>query len=406
MSRFSYSAVMESGRRVSGTIRSPDRRAAVRQLVGRGCHPLTVEPVDQGAWTMRRLWRRAFGRVTTTELAVFTRQLASLLRAGLPVVSALSTLRQQSESRRLIQVIDEVIDTLSREGAQLADALEDHPGVFNPLYSSLVRAGEEGGNLVEVLEDLARYLGQSARLRGQVIAAFIYPLFLLLLGATAVFVLMSFVIPRFQELFRSFGQALPAPTRALIAVSGFLSAWWPAVVAAIGAGVVALVLALRRGGFRKRSDRVLLALPVLGRMFLKLEMARIARTLGALLSGGVKILTALRITGRTVRNQAVRATFPPMVDHVAGGGSLAAAMEQTGLYPALMVNLVKTGEETGRLSEMLAELSAIYEDEAERAVSGAVKLLEPVLIVSMGIVIASIIAAVMLPIFQANVMVE
>jgi general secretion pathway protein F len=288
----------------------------------------------------------------------------------------------------------------------LADALEDHPGVFNPLYSSLVRAGEEGGNLVGVLEDLARYLGQSARLRGQVIAAFIYPLFLLLLGATAVFVLMSFVIPRFQELFRSFGQALPAPTRALIAVSGFLSAWWPAVVAAIGAGVVALVLALRRGGFRKRSDRVLLALPVLGRMFLKLEMARIARTLGALLSGGVKILTALRITGRTVRNQAVRATFPPMVDHVAGGGSLAAAMEQTGLYPALMVNLVKTGEETGRLSEMLAELSAIYEDEAERAVSGAVKLLEPVLIVSMGIVIASIIAAVMLPIFQANVMVE
>jgi general secretion pathway protein F len=383
-----------------------DRREAARRLVDKGYHPLSIEPVGGDAWGWSRLRRRVWGRVTTTELAVFTRQLASLLKAGLPMVSALGTLKRQSESRRLVGVIEEVLETLSLEGSTLSAAMEDHGEVFGPVYRSLVRAGEEGGDLVEVLEDLAGYLGQSARLRGQVLGAFIYPLFLLLLGVVAVGVLMSFVIPRFQELFRSFGSSLPAPTRALIAVSGFLSVWWPVVLGVLAGGVLAVAGALRRVGFRRRWDRFLLRVPVLGRMWMKLEMARIARTLGALLRGGVGILSALRTTSGTVGNQAVRATFGALADRVAGGGGLAEAMEAAGLYPPLMVNLVRTGEETGRLGEMLEELSGIYEDEAQRAVSGAVKLLEPVLIVSMGVVIASIIAAVMLPIFQANAMVE
>jgi general secretion pathway protein F len=239
-----------------------------------------------------------------------------------------------------------------------------------------------------------------------VIGAFIYPSFLLLLGATAVFVLMTFVIPRFQDLFRAFGQALPWPTQALIAVSGFLSFWWPGVLVAILVAVVGTAVILHRPSLRKRVDRMLLRLPVLGGMFLKLEMSRIARTLGALLKGGVKILPALRITAQTVRNQAIGASFATISDRVSGGSGLGAAMQEVKLYPPLVINLVSTGEDTGRLPEMLTELSSIYEDEAERAIAGAVKLLEPLMIVTMGIVIASIVAAVMLPIFQANVMVE
>ncbi len=406
MSRFGYTAVLDGGRRTTGTVRCVDRREAARRLVDKGYHPLSIEPVGGDAWGWSRLRRRLWGRVTTTQLAVFTRQLAALLKAGLPIVSALGTLKRQSESRTLVGVIEEILETLSLEGSTLSAAMEDHGEVFGPVYRSLVRAGEEGGNLVEVLEDLAGYLGQSARLRGQVLGAFIYPLFLVLLGVVAVGVLMTFVIPRFQELFRSFGSSLPAPTRALIAVSGFLSVYWPAVLGGLAGGVLAVVGALRRARFRRLWDRFLLRIPVLGRMWMKLEMARIARTLGALLRGGVGILSALRTTSGTVGNQAVRATFAALVNRVTGGGGLAEAMDAAGLYPPLMVNLVRTGEETGRLGEMLEELSEIYEDEAQRAVSGAVKLLEPVLIVSMGVVIASIIAAVMLPIFQANAMVE
>lgn len=406
MSRFSYSAVLDSGQRVRGTLRCTDRHQAARLLVSKGCHPLEISASQAGAWTVAGLRQRLSDRVGSGQLAVFTRQLASLLKAGLAVVPALAALKRQSENRRLVQIIEELQESLATEGGQLSDALDDHPRVFSPVYRSLVRSGEESGNLVEVLQDLAAYLSRSARLRGQVIGAFIYPTFLLLLGTAAVFVLMTFVIPRFADLFRSFGRDLPAPTRCLIVVSGFFSHWWPAVLAALAGGCLAAAVALRQPIIRKKADWFLLHLPVLGGMCLKIEIARLARTLGALLTGGVRILAAIRITGQTAGNLTIRDSFTAIREAVATGKPLASALADHACYPALLINLVRTGEETGQLPEMLAELSALYEEEAERAISGAVKLLEPILIVGMGIVIASIVAAVMLPVFQANAMIQ
>ena len=375
-------------------------------MCSKGYHPLTLEPLREGGTLLGGLTRRLRDRVTASQLAVVTRQLSSLLRAGLPVVEALATLRGQAENRRLVRVIEDVQETLLREGGTLADALACRPDVFAPVYRSLVRSGEEGGGLGEVLRDLGKHLTRTARLRGQVLGALIYPVFLLLLGATAIFVLMAFVIPSFEELFESFGRDLPGPTRLLIAFSEFVASWWWAVLAGFAVVILLVWVLLRRAPVRLRTDRLVLRLPVIGPMLLKLAISRIARTLGALASGGVPILTSLRITGETVRNRAVRATFAPMVASVATGDSLAAAASKARLYPPLMVNLIRTGEDTGELAEMLNELAAIYEEEAERAVSGAVKLLEPVLIIVMGVVIAGIVAAVMLPVFQANVMVE
>ena len=406
MSRFTYSAVMSSGQRVSGLMRCQDRHQAISQLVGRGLHPVAVEPAEDGKWTLGRLRKEVFNRVGTAALAVFTRQLASLLKAGLPMMRALETLRQQCENRRLAEVTEDLAATLSREGSTLADALENHPRIFTPVFRSLVRAGEEGGHLVEVLNDLARYLGQSARLRGQVIGAFIYPSFLTLLGAMAVFVLMTFVIPRFQELFQGLGQNLPRPTQMLIAASDFLSAWWPAVLGVVGTVPLLAFLALRKARSRRAIDWLMLRCPVLGKMFLKLELARISRALAALLAGGVRIIPALRIVGATARNAVVRASFEPITQRVAAGESLGEAMARTGVYPPLLLNLVRTGEEAGELPEMLGELSTVYEEQAEAAVTSAVRLLEPLLIVSMGLIIAGIISAVMLPIFQAQSLVE
>ena len=404
MQVFSYTAVTDAGNRTSGTLRSQNRREALAQLVSRGMHPLLVEAMATDS-VSNGSWQSPFRRIKTQDLAVFARQLAALLKAGLPVVKALSTLKKQCQSKALEAVLDDIEDTLHHEGGTLADAMDKHPKIFSAVFQGLIRAGEEGGNLVEVLQNLAEHLGKSAKLRGQVVAAFVYPAFILILGITAVFVLMTFVIPRFQELFLSFGQELPWPTRMLMAVSGFLGRWWYMVLAGLGVAVLSVIETLRRPALRLQMDRAALRLPVFGQLLLKMEIARICRTLGTLLESGVGILDAIRITGQAVANRALALTFPDLLKVVASGESLATAIEKPGLFPPMLINLVRTGEETGELPAMLAELTDIYEDETEMAVGGAVKLVEPILIVIIGGVVAGIVAAIMLPVFEINTMV-
>lgn len=404
MQVFSYTAVTDTGSRTSGTLRSQDRREALAQLISRGMHPLSVgamaaDGVSKGSW------RWPFRRVRTQDLAVFSRQLAALLKAGLPVVAALATLRKQCANKGLLAVLEDVEDTLYKEGGTLADAMGKHPRVFNAVFQGLIRAGEEGGNLVEVLQNLASHLGKSAKLRGQVVTAFVYPGFIMLLGITAVFILMTFVIPRFEELFLSFGQQLPWPTRMLLAVSGFLGRWWHLLLAGLGAAALSLIGAFRKPALRLRADQAALRVPVFGQLLLKMEIARICRTLGTLLESGVGILEAIRVTGQVVANRAVGLVFPTLLKAVAGGEPLAAAVERPGIFPPMFVNLVRTGEEAGELPAMLGELADIYEDETERAVGGAVKLVEPILIVIIGGIVAGIVAAIMLPVFEINTMV-
>lgn len=401
MPRFNYTAIIGSGERIEGVLTSGSRRDALKQILNKGHHPLHVEPVEGHHSVLRQAAEGALRRVSTADLAVFTRQFATLLKAGLPIVQALSTLRRQTSNRRLAEVILNIEEWLTRDAGELGDALDAYPRIFDPVYRGLVRAGERGGNLPTTLADLASHLTQSARLRKQVAGAFIYPLFLMILGTAAVFILVSFVIPKFQDLFDSLGQDLPLPTKLLIGVSDFMASWWWAVLAGLVAGLLALTAAFRRQGFRRWVDRLSLRLPVLGDMFLKLETTRVARTLGTLLASGVRMLEAITITGQAVRNVAIRETFPEIRQQVAAGEPLALAVERQEVFSPLTVNLIKTGEDTGELPDMLMELAQICDEESERAVSAAVKLLEPMLIIVMGGVVSAIIAAVLLPIFQA-----
>jgi general secretion pathway protein F len=402
MSGYSYTAIQETGKRVTGTLRCRSRREAIMKLRELGYHPLRL---DETASNAAPKLRDRFRRISTYDLAVFTRQLSSLLKAGMPVLEALATLRQQCSNRQLSLVIEDIGDTLREDAKSIAEALEHHPRVFDAVFRGLVRSGEESGNLAEVLRDLATHLSRAARLRGQVLGAFIYPLFLLILGVAAVFVLITFVIPKFQELFVSFGQVLPWPTRALIAVSGFCESWWWAILLGAITGAMVAGFALRRPKCRLHVDVLLLRMPVMGPMCLRIEVARIGRTLAALLAGGVRVIEALEVTGQTARNLKVRGTFAGVLAAVSAGESLATAFTRAQVFPPMMINLIRTGEDSGELPEMLEELSAIYEDEADRAVNGAVKLLEPMLILVMGGVIAAIVAAVILPVFQAHAMV-
>ena len=406
MSRFAYSAIKNGGQRVSGVLQSRNQAGAVNKLLQMGCHPVELQADNhaKNQVSLRALYNRVFHRITVSDLAVLTRQMASLLKAGLPVVQMLATLRQQCGHQGLIVVIEDLEIAITQDASTLTEAMERHPEVFDAVYCGLVHSGEESGNLVEVLQEMAGHLSRSAKLRGQVLGAFIYPIFLVILGTVAIFVLMTFVIPQFKDLFESFGQALPLPTQVLIRVSHFLSVWWWAVLAGALATTTCGLVAMRKSVVKKRIDVRILKIPVLGEMFLKLEVARVSRTLGALIGGGVRMINALLITGRTAKNLAIRETFKQISDKVATGSPLADAIHECGIYPPMVESLIRTGENTGELPEMLQELADIYENESERAVNGAVKLLEPTLIVIMGLIIAGIVAAVIMPIFQSNAM--
>lgn len=406
MAQFNYTAISGSNQRIFGMIRCHDRNDCLRQLKSRGCHPLEITESSEKSDGVTLIMQGLFQRVSVSNLATFTRQLSALLRAGLPMIKALATLRGQIYNKRLVSIIEDVEETVARDGGTLAEALEEHPRVFDAVYRGLVRAGEEGGKLVEVLGTLAIHLSKSARLRGQVIGAFIYPTFISFLGFAAVFVLMAFVIPQFKELFETVGNKMPLPTRILINASDFTAQWWWMILLILGFVLSLMIVILKRPSMRKRIDRRALDIPILGSMFVKLEISRISRTLGTLLNSGVGILTALKVTGETAKNRAIKETFSEMIKGVSSGKPVATVLENANLYPPLMINLVRTGEETGELPAMLMELAEIYEDEAERAVTNAVKLIEPLLIVIVGGVVASIVAAVMLPIFEANTMVS
>src|SRR5688572_6931153 len=237
-SQFTYLAVTDAGARITGSVRSRDRREAMRKILEMGYHPVQVSDQPDSRSTSN-LGKGPFRRIRITELAVFTRQLAALLKAGMRIVQALATLRGQCENPHLKQVVHELEEALGRDGGTLSDAMERYPHVFDPVYRGFVRAGEEGGTVVESLSALASYVARTARLRGQVVGAFIYAVFLVVVGTAAVCSLMIFVIPQFEALFSGFGTELPLPTKLLLACSRFLAQWWWLVLAGlVGAGAL------------------------------------------------------------------------------------------------------------------------------------------------------------------------
>ena len=402
MSRFQYTAVGPGGERLAGVVRTASRRDAIATLLGRGVHPIRVReqasPSAGGGLNPAGWW----GRVRAKDLAVFSRQLAALLKAGLPMVQAIATLRQQTSRPKLAGILEDIEAALTTDAMSLAEAMAQHPRVFDPVCRGLIHAGEEGGRLSSSLEQLSTYLSRSAKLRSQVVGAFVYPLVLLTMGLLAVMVLLTFVIPKFEKLFGSFGQELPWVTRLLMQVGSALATGWWAGLLGLGLLLWAAVSVWRRPTTRRAVDRLLLSLPVAGPLITKLEVARLSRTLAALLDGGVRIVPALQITAEAVGNRVVRAAFTPITHAVATGQEIGPSMADTQLFPPLALNLIRTGEGTGELSSMLRETAEIFEDETQRAVDAAVKLLEPALIVAMGLVITGIVAAVMLPIFQTQ----
>lgn len=398
MPDYRYVAIDPRGRERKGRLSAANDDAARANLIARKFHIVAVEAAGSRPSAGRSLFAFRRARLGSKELALFTRQLATLAEVA-PLEEALRTLTRQSEAESARAVVGDVHAGLL-EGRRLADAMARQPGSFPPLYRAMVAAGETTGSLTAILARLADLLERQAEVRGKLIAALAYPIVLAVVAVGVVAALMIFVVPRVVEQFTDVGQQLPFLTRAVIAISSFAAGWWWLVALLLALAAFAWVQAIRRPAFKARVDARLLRLPLLGRLLRDLHAARFARTLSTMVSSRLPLVDGLRLTVPTICNAALASATAAIVDQVRAGGSLSAALRDAQVFPPLLVYMTASGESAGRLEQMLERAADYLEREFDRFTAASMALLEPVIIVIMGSCVALIILAILLPILQ------
>jgi type IV pilus assembly protein PilC len=337
--------------------------------------------------------------IGTRDVVIFTRQFATMINSGLPLVQSLNILAQQTENPKLKEITRAVVFDVEA-GNTLADAFAKHPTAFSQLYVNMVAAGEAGGILDTILLRLATFLEKNDKLIRKVKSAMIYPGVIMSVAAGAIAILLIFVIPVFKTMFTDAGVALPAPTRLVIWLSEFLQTFWWAVLVTAGLVAFAVKKYYDTSSGKRRVDAFLLGMPVLGDVLRKSAVARFTRTLGTLISSGVSILDGLEITAKTAGNTIIQDAIMSSRASIAGGDTIAAPLEKSGVFPPMVISMIAVGEQTGGLDEMLSKIADFYDDEVDVAVSGLLSMLEPMMILFLGIIVGGMIVAMYLPIFS------
>ena len=412
MSNYSYVAVDPQGIESRGTLEVSDQSEALRRIKQMGLFPTKVLAADKARHRMARAQPRAGtvpaksrlglagwgGGIKSTTLATFTRQLATLVEAGMPLLRGLRTLHEQAENRALRRIIQQ-LSLVIENGGSFAEALELQPRTFNRLYINMVKAGEIGGVLDVTLRRLADCMEKAQKIKGKVKAAMYYPCAVLFVATSILILLMTFVVPRFKEVFEGLlgGGRMPPFTMFVLRVSDAMKSHiLLALLVAVGLSIVFLG-ALRTGWGRWSFDQFKLAVPVLGSVFRKVAISRFSRTLGTLLSSGVPILQALTIVKETAGNVVVAEVISDLHRQVKEGDPIAPTLKSSGVFPAMVAGMVDVGEQTGALPEMLLKIADTYDDEVDNAVTAMTSLLEPIMIVFLAVVVGSIVVALFLP---------
>jgi type II secretion system protein F len=405
MPQFAYKAKKEDGSLVTGTLQAESERSALDSLGRMGVFPMEIESRDEDKPRDAEAPRQTHRKVKPADVALFTRQLADLMRAGVPLNRALHTLSAQTTNLTLAETISDIEKQVSG-GATLHEALGRFPKIFSGLYLSMVRAGETGGFLEDVLHRLALFIEKDQELRSRISSAMAYPILLIIIGTFAITFLMVFFIPRFSEIFKRMGDSLPLPTQIVMAISYFLRDYW--MVAA--AGVVALIfgwtrlLAMSRG--RRMVDRFKIRLPLFGEIVKKNAVSRFTRTLGTLLKSGVSILSALEISKSAMANAVLMEDIDEASAGVKQGKGLAEILRGSRYFPAMVIDMIAVGEEGGNLDEVLINVADSYDVQVERAVRVFVALFEPALLLVMATLVGFIVIAMLLPVFTLSSMVK
>jgi general secretion pathway protein F len=402
---YEFIALTETGKKVKGVIDADSHAAARQRIRSQGAYPVEIREASAKATAKAKtapFWSmRIGGRVKQQEVHLATRQLATLLGAGIPLVPALNGLIEQTENRAFQTILTQIKDAVN-EGNSLTSALDEHPKLFSRIYSNMVRAGEASGSLDVVLERLAEFGENQQALHARIRAAMLYPLFMALVGIVVLFLLITFIVPSITSVFEGTQQALPLPTILLIGLSAFLKQFWWLVLLLILAVLLGLRWYIGTDSGRRQWDRLKLTLPGLRDLTIKTASARFGRTMASLLQSGVTLITALQIVKNIVDNVLLAEQINQACDELEKGRSLSQFFKGGKWFPPMLVQMMAVGEQSGALDKMFAKAADSYEKEVEAKVLALTSMIEPVMILSMGIVVSFIVVSILLPIFEMN----
>jgi type IV pilus assembly protein PilC len=420
MPRFAYVALDSRGQESTGLVDAASTNDAIGQLRQAGYFPTTVYEEGQGGAAQKKAQRGAkagaaaapgtkkkgivlFQKKTVKPkvLMVFTRQLATLIDAGLPLLRGLNVLEKQERDAVLKQTINQVADSV-QGGSTFSESLEHHPKIFNKLFVNMVKAGELGGVLELVLGRLAEFQEKAQKVKNKVKSAMIYPVIVLSLAMIIMAFLLVFIVPKFEGIFHDMlgDKPLPAITQFVIGVSGFMQHHWLILFGGIFGFIIGFKAVARTSGGRAVIDRIVLRAPMFGDLTRKSSISRFTRTLGTLVTSGVPILQALNITRETADNTVIANAITQVHDSVKEGESIVQPLEASGAFPPMVISMIDVGEETGQLPEMLLKIAEVYDDEVDNAVAGLTSMLEPIMIVLLAIIVGTIVIALFMPLIS------
>ena len=403
MAFFRYKAVTPEGKVVEGTLEAIDQATVLDRLQEQGQLPIKVFPgEDTGGVLSREIrlpWKRK--KVPQKDLLIFTQELSTLVKAGLTLDRSLSVLSDLTENAYLAEVVGELLREI-KGGKALSEALSTHPQVFPKVYVNMVRAGEVGGALDQILERLEEYLEGADELRSYLISSMIYPCILVVVAIGSIIIMMTVVIPQFADIFENAGAPVPLPMMVLLVLSGFLTGFWWLILLVIGGGAYWIYSRLKTEEGRLNWDRQLLKLPVVGSVLQKLEVSRFSRTLGTLLQSSVPLIQSINLVKEIVENQAIASTMESIKSGVKKGEGLTRPIRKAEIFPPFALHLLAVGEETGRLDDMLLQIADSYDRDLKRSLQRLVALLEPAIILVMGLIIGVMVVSMLHSIFSIN----
>ena len=401
---YDYQALDAKGKTVNGIIDADGAQAARQKIRAMGSFPVSVKEITQGESAKENrnsAFQGLFNRVTPAQVSLWTRQLATLTGAGFPLVTALTTLVSQTKAHGFTKLAARIKDSIV-EGNSFASALTLYPSVFSQIYINMVRAGETSGTLEIVLQRLADIMEKQQELKSRIQTAMAYPILMTLIGTLVLFFLMTFVVPNITGIFDDMNQALPTPTRFLIAASDlFKSYWWVLLILMVGA-LVALKAFRKTERGLATTDRIFLALPIVGSLLKKIAVARFARTLASLLENGVTMLPAMEIVKNVTGNVVISGLIEKASDEVEKGMGLGVSLATDAVFPDLAIQMVQVGEQSGELETMLYKIADVYENEVQSSIMSMMAMLEPIMILVMAAVVLFIVLSICLPIFEMN----
>ncbi len=405
---YEYTALDRAGKNVAGIIDADSTVAARQKLRASGKYPVQIRETTAKAKSESAAGfslPSLFNRITPDDIHALTRQLATLLNAGIPLVGALDALMEQTTSPPLKKIIAQIKESVN-EGNSLTVSLTRHPKLFSNIYINMVRAGEASGSLDVVLDRLAEFGEHQQALKGRFQAALVYPVFMAIIGTGVLFFLLSFVVPNLTRVFTEMKQVLPLPTTILIWFSDFMRSYWWAILVVIVASIIGIKEFIKSPKGRHIWDTLKLHLPVIGQINRKIALSRFGRTLGSLLQSGVPLITSLQIVRNIVNNVLIGAVIDEAMEDIQAGKSLNLALSRSIWFPPVFRQMVSVGEQSGDLEGMLHKVADSYEREVETRITGMTALIEPIMILFMAAIVGFIVISILLPIFEMNQMIN